>query len=381
MKYVFPTLYLKTDKGNIRFWEIWVVGRDKGPVSIYTKFGLKGGKVIQPYPQIIEKGMGKKSAYDRAIQLATTKWSNRIKKGYKAEKPKITPLIAPTVKYEDERSVIPMRAYSLADHEVIYPAYVQPKIDGYRALLHKDDGKYKFLSMTGREYQHLGDMMEDLKKIKELNNKNFYLDGELYLEGEQINLLRSVLSTIELTAEQKKIVKKIKYYVFDLFDLKKMDMNYRERYDKLLSIFKNNFKHLVLTPTNIIRNEKELDAAFDKYVKEGYEGIIIRNMRGTYKLRGKSMNVLKSKNVKKNKFIISGYKESTGNNRGTVVWKIKCKNNPNKFFWAKPMGSRDERRKMFKNAEKYVGQEVMVKYFEIDNEGCVTKNPVAYFNK
>ncbi len=102
-------------------------------------------------------------------------------------------------------------------------------------------------------------------------------------------------------------------------------------------------------------------------------------MRGTYKLRAKSIDVLKSKDVKRDTFTITGFKEASGNNRGTVIWEIRCNKDPRKSFWAKPMGSREDRRKMFKRGDEYIGKKVIVKYFEIDKNGCVTKNPVAFF--
>ena len=124
------------------------------------------------------------------------------------------------------------------------------------------------------------------------------------------------------------------------------DICYVNRYKVLQELFKIKLKNIILTPTLIIKNNNELDKYFEKYVKEGYEGIIVRNMRGLYKLRGKSIDVLKSKDVKKNKFIIVGYKEAKGNNKGTVVWEIRCNNDPRKSFWTKPMGSREERKMM-----------------------------------
>lgn len=381
MRYNFPILYLKTETGRVRFYEIWVIG-DKDKASIYTKHGIKGGRIIQPYPKLIEKSFRQKEgAYNRALKLATTQWETRINKyGYKANEPKPTIKNAPTVQYHsNNKAIIPMRAYPLGDHEVVYPAYVQPKIDGYRALLHKNGGRYEFLSNTGKSYQHLDHLKKELKEIKILENKNVYLDGELYLEKEHVNVLRSILSTIELNEEQKRMAKQIKFYVFDMFNLKKMDMTYEERYKELEKIFQHKIKNIVLTPTTLIRNEKDIDTAFAKYVKMGYEGIIIRNKRGLYKLRGKSMDVFKSKDIKKDMFTIVGYKEAKGNNRGTVVWEIRCNKDPRKSFWARPMGTREERKKMFKSGKDYIGEKVTVKYFEIDNNGCVTKNPVAFF--
>lgn len=376
-KYVFPRLFIDTNNGKIRFWEIRVEGTN-GKAEIYTKYGIDNGKIIEPYPQIIKKTIRQPNFFDRAVSLAFTKWENMIHKGYKHnEKVVRPPMWSPTS--TKTKPLIPMRAYLLEDHRVEFPAYVQPKLDGYRALLHKKKSNYQFFSNTQREYHHLEHLNDDLKKIKILDDNNIYLDGELYLEDEHVNVLRSILSSKELDDEKKKMAKKIKYYVFDMFDLSNMDLSYEDRYKILQNVFKTNFNNIVLTPTTIVKNKKDIENAFAKYVKEGYEGIIVRNKRGKYKLKSKSIDVLKSKNIMKNEFIIVGYKEAKGNNRGTVIWEIRCKNDPRKSFWAKPMGTREERRMMYKDGEKYIGKTVMVKYFEIDKDGCVSKNPVAFF--
>lgn len=367
MRHDFPTLYLyDTKSGKVRFWSIYVISNHKS-AYIHKKYGIKSGKIITPSPKIIHNSRTK-SSYEKALKLANTQWQNRLRKGY-STKTSINNI-------KTQIKIVPMKAYPLESHKVYFPAYVQPKIDGYRALLHKFGNKYIFTSMTNRPYSHLTHIDIDIKKIKELNEKGIYLDGELYLKN--LRMLKSILSSHNLNEEQKKEAKNIKFYVFDMFDLNKMEMTYEERYKILTNIFKKyKFKNIKLTPTTIVNNNKEIDKAFDKYVKEGHEGIIVRNKKGLYKLRGKSVDVLKSKNIKNNKFKIIGYKEAKGDNKGTVVWELSCKNNINKSFWARPMGSREERKKMYKHASKYIGKEVFVKYFELDKDGCVTKNPVV----
>lgn len=376
MRYEFPKLYLKTDNNKIRFWQIKVVSNNS-KANIYTKYGLTDGKVIEPSPQVINKPIGKKTVYDRALNLASTKWQNRIQKGYSEKEPVIK---ATNTRYNINKAIMPMKAYSLSNHRVHFPAFVQPKLDGYRALLHKDKSGYHFLSNTQRPYAHLEHFNKELSKIKELNNPNIYLDGELYLEDDHVNILRGILSSKKLDKEKMDRVKDIKYYVFDMLDLNNLDMTYEERYKILEKIFKNKFIHIKLTPTTIVKNEIDIEKAFSKYVKQGYEGIIVRNKKGVYKMRGKSVDVLKSKNIGKDVFVIVGYKQARGNNKGTVIWEIRCNKNPMKSFWAKPMGTREDRRMMYKDADKYIGKKVMVKYFEIDKEGCVSKNPVAFFD-
>lgn len=381
MEYRFPKLYLETSNGKVRIWEIWVEGEeDDKKAEIYTRFGFIDGKIMISSPEIIKPTQQEKSSYTRALKLATTKWQNRVRKGYIQRKPgKLKGETGAIRNIKKTYHILPMRPYPLRESSVIYPAYVQPKIDGYRALVHRKNDGYSFLSSTGREYGHLEMLDNDLDKIKELTNENFYLDGEIVIEDQPINIIKSVLSTIELSKEQNKLLKQTKYYVFDCFDLNKMDMDYEKRFNILKKIFKHKFTHIKLIPCSVVHNREQLDKLFEDYVEEGYEGIIIRNKRGTYKLRGRSIDVLKSKNVRKGKFTIIGYKEGQRGNAGTVIWKIQCKNNKNLYFWAKPMGTREYRKALFKSADKYIGKQINVKYFHIDDEGCVTKNPVAYF--
>lgn len=381
MEYKFPKLYLETSDGKIRIWEIWVEGKkDNSQAEIYTRFGFIDGKILVSSPDIIRPTQQEKSPYSRALKLATTRWKNRVRKGYHPEKPKqirratgITKIVKTPVK------ILPMRPYNLREDYVIYPAYVQPKIDGYRVLIHKEDDHYSILSSTGREYEHLRILDKDLDKIREIEDENFYLDGEVVIENQPINIVRSVLSTIELNQKQYQLLKQTKCYIFDCFDLNRMELDYEKRFAILKKIFKHKFTHLKLIPCSVVHNKDEMDKLFEYYVEEGYEGIIIRNKRGIYKLRGRSIDILKSKSIKKDKFTIIGYKEGQKGNAGTVIWKIQCKNNKNAYFWAKPMGTREYRKSLFKSGDKYIGRQVNVKFFHIDADGCVTKNPVAYF--
>lgn len=411
MKYTFPTLYKRDATYKIREWTI-CVDEIKKNGYIYTKYGVKGGKIIHSEPKIIDKPVGKKSAYERALNIAKTQWKNRQRKGYTTNIKNINKNIPTTntnhknlsnknniknniknktniknnVKNKNNiknvRGPVPMRAQKLTNKKVHFPAYVQPKIDGYRALLHYDKqlNRYIFTSNSGRIYPHLEHFDKDLKKIKELkNNPDFYLDGELYLEKHHINVLRSILSTQKLDEKQRKICLKIKFYIFDVFDLKKMYLDYEPRFGIICDIFKKKYDRLYMVPTTEVNNFDDLDKAFTKYVDKGYEGIIIRNKSGIYRLGVVSKDILKSKNISSSVFVIVGYKEGKGSDKGTVIWDIRCKKNSRKSFWAKPMGTREFRRELFKNGEKYIGKEIMVKYFEIDSQGCVTKNPVAYF--
>jgi hypothetical protein len=95
----------------------------------------------------------------------------------------------------------------------------------------------------------------------------------------------------------------------------------------------------------------------------------------------KSYDVLRTKEFKKKNFKIIGAKEGSGTQKGAVIWNLECLNNSNKSFFAIPIGTINERIKIYKryqkNPENYIGKYVPVKYLEITNEGCVSRNPIV----
>ena len=56
---------------------------------------------------------------------------------------------------------------------------------------------------------------------------------------------------------------------------------------------------------------------------------------------------------------ITGFHEGTGDDKGCVVWE--CVTNDGKNFSAEPLGSRQHRRKLFKDGNKYIGNLLTVK--------------------
>ena len=89
----------------------------------------------------------------------------------------------------------------------------------------------------------------------------------------------------------------------------------------------------------------------------------------------------KTKEFKIGEFIIKGYKEGTGNSKGTIIFELKCKN-INKTFWAFVKLSKEDSRKLYKqvkmNEKRYIGKRIKVKYYKIDElTGCVTRNPIV----
>jgi ATP-dependent DNA ligase len=142
-------------------------------------------------------------------------------------------------------------------------------------------------------------------------------------------------------------MEKISYYIFDIFNVNNLNLIFEERYNILKKIFENNkFKYLKLVECKIVNSYEEIKDINIEYLYEGYEGVIVRNKDGVYKLNSKSYDVLRTKEFKKNNFLIIGAKEGNGIQKGSIIFKLKCLNN-NSSYYAIPIGTIDNRKKMY----------------------------------
>ena len=195
--------------------------------------------------------------------------------------------------------------------------------------------------------------------------------------------LSEISSIVTIKKSNKINLKKmnnINYFIFDMFDLKNMKLTFNERFNILKNIFKNNkFKYLKLVKTTQVNDYSKIQILNDKYIQQGYEGIIVRNKNGIYKLNSKSYNVLRTKEFKKDYFKIVDAKHGTGTQQDAVIWICKC-NNINKTFSVIPIGSISNRINIYKdflnNKNKYINKKALVKYLDFDEKKCIIRNPI-----
>jgi DNA ligase-1 len=335
-----------------RFWEILVKNIKNNKIYIYTRYGILDGKITETIPQEFEKLKG--------MTYIKKKITDKIRNRYRPETGKIQ-------NKQIKSFIKPMSAILLEgnEHKIIYPAFVQPKLDGFRGISIKADNI--IVSRNGLPYSHLKKIKKELETFP-LEN---HLDGELYLHGKPLGHLRSVLGRKELNKDTLEIEKNIKYYIFDYQSIEPFDVRFK-KLQKIFKYFKSDIIKLVDTVE--VRSLKEIETLRNKYIEQGYEGIIVRNKKGIYQSGKKSQDVFRSKEFKIKLFTIVGANEGKGNEKGTVIWKLKCLN---KTFTAKPIGTKEERQKLYKNRNNYIGMQIPIKYYEIDSDGCVTRHPIA----
>jgi ATP-dependent DNA ligase len=227
-----------------------------------------------------------------------------------------------------------------------YPIYVQPKLDGVRCIAYKQKDKIILQTRTGMIITSLLHIEHELADITDV------LDGELYNPSIPFNELAGIVRRKEMTEESLNV----QYHVYDIINRDPFD----KRLERLNAL---NYKHTV--ETRLVHN---FYPVFKEYIEKGYEGIMLRTIKGLYKA-GRSKDLMKYKEFMEDEFEIIGYEEGKGKDKGTVIWI--CPG-----FKVRPQGTLEERRELFKNAEKYIGKKLTVIYQELSEYG-IPRFPVG----
>lgn len=346
-----PTLYKLSNRSKIEEWNIEtedsVIATD-----IIVTWGIQNGKKQEKRETIIEgKNIGKSnetSHREQAESEAKSKWEKQKDKGYYETIP-------------TSRKIRPMLAKVYGDHKnkITYPCFVQPKLDGMRALSYFKDGKVGMVSRKGKEINTAEHIKENLKVFfKEY--PDYIFDGELYVHGKNFQKIISAVKRDDANEESKGI----EYHIYDCFSPKDLIFPFEERLKCLKWCFSRNgkYNYLKQVKTTTCKNEEEIFEAHQDFLKLGYEGSIIRN-NAFYEIDKRSSNLLKLKEFQDEEFEIINF-EGDKNNHIVFLCKIK-----DKEFKVKPEGTDEIRRNLLINGKKYIGKLLTVKYFELSEDG------------
>lgn len=149
--------------------------------------------------------------------------------------------------------------------DITYPVLASPKMDGIRCLI--IDGVPVSRNLKPIPNDYIRNTLTELK----LNN----LDGELMLIEGDFNKVQSAVM-------KKEGKPKFVYIVFDCF--KYTDEIYYERVERARQIvYDVNSKYVNFVETVKTYDANDLEVKLNEWLKEGYEGAIVRDMYGPYK--------------------------------------------------------------------------------------------------
>tara|TARA_Y100001973_G_scaffold43664_1_gene65012 strand:+ start:90 stop:944 length:855 start_codon:yes stop_codon:yes gene_type:complete len=267
----------------------------------------------------------------------------------------------------------PMLAHKYNPEKADYPAYIQPKLDGVRCVFTKN-GAY---SRTGKEFMNVEHIKNELKPVFK-KYPNLVLDGELYNHELKddfekiISLVRKTKPTQEHRDEAEKLVQ---YHIYDT--ISSMNFTYEKRLNKITEIIAESTysglfldcEILQLSLTAYVNNFEEATKYHQKFLEDGYEGSIYRNINGIYK-GTRSWDLMKFKDFHDAEATIINYEVGKGKREGTLGKFIMQDGDGNIFGCPPGKGyNYEEMKNMLENVHKYIGQVATFTYFQRTQAG------------
>jgi len=367
----FSPLYKIDSKGKVRVWEISI----SDGVGLYPQYiirhGVHGGKMVKTSTDIkVGKNIGRANETTAAEQCsmeAQSLWNKQLnRKGYSQAIPssgtiqKFSPMLAKS--YNKPGTDLT----DLKDgHHIGYPCLYQPKLDGIRCIASTDvhsNGAYSIYlkSRQNKVFYSLPHICDEIQNMKyfQVTGSKLYLDGELYVHGDEFQDLVSAIKRDKPSEDSPKV----QYHIYDVYDRDNPDWPCDERM-KWLEQNLVTSDTIKLVKAETLNNASEVRTQLDAQIKLGYEGIMLRNTDGVYKARGRSKDLQKVKLFIDEEFEIVDAKENKGKMAGQCTFI--CKTKDGHTFGVKPEGTDAVRKQYWVDwqAGTLMGKMLTVRFF------------------
>jgi ATP-dependent DNA ligase len=365
--------------------------------EIWTENGLVTGTKSRSAASYIDtpKNQGKKNERN-VLQQALVKmrgiYLKKVDEGSTTELINLTQAMA----ISHNTKFYPMLAKKYEDYadKIIYPIYMQPKLDGNRCIIFLNNivkPTYQNVIMYTRDHKEHPNNAVNIRIKEELlpfliRNYNeeeggsIYLDGELYVHNVSLQKISSAVRD----AKNMDSEEVIQYHVYDHFYPKYVKETFQERYRTLKLLWKlskpdNNI--IVLVETVEIQTREACDKQYQKYLLENYEGAMIRTVSGPYikdpvkkSTQLRSKDLLKRKEIYDAEYEVVGYKDGSGKENGAVIWVCNSGNENGTTFNVTPNMTYEKRYKIYKECvdkfdTKYKNRLMTVQYRSLSDDG------------
>jgi len=388
-----PTLYGVEKNGKIKTWvaNIYLKGTSAqtGDAFATIEHGQQDGKKQMTVRDYTEgKNIGKKNEttpLQQCIAETRKKWLDKKEKESYQET-----LTTSQQDQEDQdqehtgaKKYFPMLAHKFEPasktakkNTIIFPCFVQPKLDGLRCVVYRDSatGEIRRQSRTGTYFDTMAHIVESLAPLF-AKYPAVVLDGELYTTEIPFEELAGLIKTKKLTPSDTDKLRVIEYHIYDIVD---ETLPYHTRHESIKKMFAQVAASTASSPHKLppyirlvetieAKTQAEFKAEFSRFIEEGYEGIMLRNKTGMYRCNYRSHDLQKYKEFQEDEFRIIRFMQGDGRDKGTVIWV--CETKEGKEFKVRPRGTIENRSKLFKTGEKYVGKMLTVIYQELTEEG------------
>lgn len=379
--------------GKIRVVDISLDWNDElHSYLIQRKTSIHGGKITEQPVIEIKRGKSSRTVTEQAILEYNSNKKKYLDKGYKNIKDlgynSLTEFDPDKVLGNDTtnqdgiiKPYLAKPADDVSNSAFNKQYYGSRKINGVRALIYYKDGVIKTASRGAITYdvaiKHIIEHPKLIELFKE--NPNLILDGEIYKHGWTLNKISGLARKEESDLEQKHL----EYYLYDIADTTKTFKDrltiLNEIKDKLNLTFdperewnEDNLK-IQFVPQDLMQGWDQIKKYHDRFVSEGWEGLVIRFVNGIYKPGKRSNDMIKVKQYSEKEYVILGITE--GLRPEDMCFKMKT---PGGYeFNCKPVGDREQKQWYREHINEIIGKLATVKYFEMSGAGTdIPQQPV-----
>jgi len=399
----FQTLYGIEKNGKVKVWNAVVNENADGTATATIEYGQIDGKKQTAVRNYTEgKNIGRKNEttpYAQCVQETERKWKDKKEKeGYTTEMPDTD--MQPQKKSEGGAAsaaaasasagtvIYPMLAGKYEPQtakkkrtDIQYPCFVQPKLDGLRCITYinstdkgKDTNGVVAQSRTGGTFESVGHITHELFPIFKAHPRIAF-DGELYTKDVPFETLAGIIKKKKLVDADRALLKHVKYHIYDMIHLDNPDMPYIDRHQFICkAVETQSSPFLEIVRTDKVKSVDEFKEKFSEFVANDYEGIMLRNIDSVYQQGFRSNDLQKYKEFQEEEYLIVGFDQGDGRDKGTVIWK--CQTKEGRMFSVRPRGTNEHRQKLFKNGKSYIGKQLTVIFQEL-SELNVPRFPVG----
>jgi len=363
-------LYGVSRTGKVKQWQALVQGNANGTATIIIRSGYVGQKITEKL-KVIKKGknIGKSNEttpFEQAVSEIESAWTSKRDQNYE-------PVQMDPNNYIP-RLMLPQLARKPRKGKIVFPAYIQPKLNGVCNLA-EPPMVPPYFSPTKDLIQHhsrgghlfLAELMAHFDPwIREMNPPA-PVHGELYTHGWSLQKIRSYTQKIKPDQTA------LEYW---LYDMAWIGPDYKERIEWLAENINKLGPEcpIKLTPTQIVNNYAEAKVFHDHCVVNAFEGAMLKNGSGIYLFQYNSDDIEKVKEFQSDEFEIIGGKEGTGTDEGCIIYRLKTESGLE--FDARPRGTVEDRKQMLIELPDSIGKMMTIRFAEYSDDG-IPQQPVG----
>lgn len=241
------------------------------------------------------------------------------------------------------------------------PMFIQPKLDGVRCYININGA----FSRNHKPFHNVKHILTELKPFFR-DNPHITLDGELYNHRfrDNFNKIISLVRKQKPTqADKFEAASSLQFHCYDLFSSKYPQAKFSER-ELNIEEFKARYswRSIQTVQTDIVFTRKDLNKYHKRNKQNSYEGSMLRQ-NTTYQQR-RTTDLQKVKDWSDTEITVTGYIEGKGKfERGLGKFiGVDSDNRIVEVPW--PTLTIKERRKVWSQRTRYIGQVLTFEYFE-----------------